>query len=230
MEGFSIGKVYEDEFGVKTVDINPLPANYCSFDCVFCPLGRTVVKTDKSFKFKETEEFKKTLEEFLNKENVDMVFINPDGESLANKELIDIVNIIKAKGKKVRLLSNGYIFNNEEYREVLEQCDEVIGELSVVEEEDFKKLLRPLKEYSLSDYIHNMCNFRAWFKGKFILDVTILKNYSNGEEQVKKLNNMIKKIKPDEVFFGTPDGGKLGEAFGVSLERLEEIKNTILNT
>ena len=34
MDSFSIGSLYEIN-GLKTVDINLLPENYCGFDCVF---------------------------------------------------------------------------------------------------------------------------------------------------------------------------------------------------
>lgn len=53
MKPFSIGEVYLNKNNERIRDINPLPENYCSFDCVFCPLGRTKVKTDKTFNFKE---------------------------------------------------------------------------------------------------------------------------------------------------------------------------------
>jgi wyosine [tRNA(Phe)-imidazoG37] synthetase (radical SAM superfamily) len=88
MEGFSISNVYVEN-GCNVIDINPLPEDYCSFDCVFCPLGRTAVKTDKMFFFKETKEFINRLREVLHNNKVDIVFINPDGE------LIDVIRLIK---------------------------------------------------------------------------------------------------------------------------------------
>ncbi|MDF2885408.1 MAG: radical protein [Clostridiaceae bacterium] len=183
MEGFSISNVYVDN-GYGTIDINPLPEDYCSFDCVFCPLGRTAVKTDKMFFFKETKEFINRLREVLHNNKVDIVFINPDGEGLANGELIDVIRLIKERNIKVRLLSNGYIFNRKEFRKALSMCDEVIGELAVTNERDFHKLLRPIEGYTLEEYVNNMAEFRKWFSGKFTLDITIIKNYSDSDESV----------------------------------------------
>lgn len=223
MEGFSISNVYVEN-GCNVIDINPLPEDYCSFDCVFCPLGRTAVKTDKMFFFKETEEFINRLREVLNNNKVDIVFINPDGEALANEELIDVIRVIKKRNIKVRLLSNGYIFNRKEFREALSMCDEVIGELAVTNESDFHKLLRPIEGYTLEQYVNNMAEFRKWFSGKFILDITIIKNYSDSDESVEILREMIQKISPDEVYFETPDEERLKGAFQVSEERLKDIE------
>lgn len=223
MEGFSISNLYVEN-GCNVIDINPLPEDYCSFDCVFCPLGRTAVKTDQMFFFKETKEFINRLEEILHNSKVDIVFINPDGEGLANGELIDIIRLIKEKNIKVRLLSNGYIFNRKEFRETLLMCDEVIGELAVTNERDFHKLLRPIEGYTLEEYVNNMAEFRKWFSGKFILDITILKNYSDSHESVNIFREMIEKISPDQVYFETPDEERLKGAFQVSGERLKEIE------
>lgn len=227
MEAFSIGKVYKDKNGCKAVNINPLPKGFCSFDCVFCPLGRTDIKTEEKFFFDETKDFINKLSNFLDSNDVEIVFINPDGESMANEELIDIIKLIKDKGRKVKLLSNGYLLNKEENKQVLELCDEVIGELAVTNEKYFQKLQRPLEGYTLEKYIDNVANFKKWFKGKFILDITIIKNYSDTEEAINLFKEIIKKISPDEVFLETPDEDKFKGAFEVNNERLNEIRKKL---
>ncbi|MFA6941587.1 MAG: radical SAM protein, partial [Clostridiaceae bacterium] len=129
MEAYSVSNIYIDDKGRKTIDINPLPEKYCSFDCIFCPLGRTKIKTDKSYYFPETKDFIIKLENILREGKIDFVFINPWGEALANSELINIIKVIKSYGDGVRLLSNGYIFSCQKCSEALNLCDEVIGEI-----------------------------------------------------------------------------------------------------
>ena len=92
MKAFSISEIYLNDIGESTIDINPLPKNYCSFDCIFCPLGRTEVKTDKSFNFGETNSFLIKLENILKKFKIQNVFINPNGETLANDNILNIIN------------------------------------------------------------------------------------------------------------------------------------------
>lgn len=220
MKPFSISEIYKDEQGVNIIDINPLPEKYCSFDCVFCPLGRTAVKTDERFVFKETKEFIDRLSVFLDSNDVQLVFLNPNGEAMANEELIDVIKLVKEKGKKVRILTNGYLLNEPENKELLELCDEVIGELFIAREEDFQKVNRPLEGYTLEEHVNNMVEFRKWFKGKFILDITLIKNYSDSEEAVAKLREMINEIKPDEVNLETPDKDRFKGAFTVGEEVL----------
>lgn len=224
MDGFSISNIYVKE-GKRMVNINPMPENYCSFDCVFCPLGRTSVKTEKTFLFHETKEFINRLKEFLNNKVIDIVFINPDGEALANGELIDIIRLIKERNIKVRLLSNGYLLNRIEFKETLSLCDEIVGELSVTNEKDFQRLNRPIEGYTLKEYVNNMVLFRKSFSGKFILDITIIKNYSDSDESMEIFKEMIHEISPNYVYFETPDEDRFKGAFKVSSKRLKEIEN-----
>lgn len=227
MKPFSIGEVYLNENKEKVVDINPLPKNYCSFDCVFCPLGRTKVKTDMTFDFKEAEVLLDNLEKLLKNKDIDIIFINPDGEALAYSRVLDIINIIKKYNVRVKIISNGYLFNRKEYKNILNQCDEVIGELAVTSEEHFQKIQRPIRGYTFEEYVSNMESFNKQYKGKFILDITILKNYSDSNEEVEKFKEFIKRIKPDEILVQTPDKEKFKKAFGICESRLKDIENQL---
>lgn len=222
MNGFSISDIYVEQ-DLRVIHIDPLPENCCSFDCVFCPLGQTALKTDQSFHFPQTDEFIKDLDLFLRKSRIDLVFINPNGEALANIQLLEIINIIHDHGCKVRLLGNGYLLNQPEYKETLHLCDEIIGELAVTREDYFQKLLRPLPGYTLSQHIENMQLFRDTYKGKFILDITILKHYSDSSEAIQSFRKLIRELHPDKLEVETPDGESLKGAFEVDQDRLDEI-------
>ncbi|MBN2897828.1 MAG: radical SAM protein [Clostridia bacterium] len=227
MEAFSISKVYVDDYGQVTVDINPLPSNYCSFDCVFCPLGRTAIQTDEAYSFVETEDFMEKLDGVLKSHHLDWVFINPNGESLANAQLIEIIKRIKSYGVKVRLLSNGYLFNKKAYRASLNLCDEVIGELAVTNEGHFQKIQRPLKGYSYKDYVENIACFKQQYHGKFLLDITVLKDYSDSVESVESFKAIIERIRPNGLIVQTPTVEKFKRTFGVEKEKLDEIRRVL---
>ena len=45
MELFTYKDIY-DEAGKRILEVNILPEKYCTFDCVFCPIGRSPHKVD----------------------------------------------------------------------------------------------------------------------------------------------------------------------------------------
>jgi wyosine [tRNA(Phe)-imidazoG37] synthetase (radical SAM superfamily) len=174
MGGFSYKDIYIEE-GKRVLEINILPEKYCNFDCIFCPIGRSKNKVDTQKSFDEIDRSLIELESRIENTKAELVFINSKGEALVNEKIIDVINLIKGKGLPVKLLSNGYILNRPEYKEIANVCEEVIGEIKVISNEDFQKIQRPIEGYTFEEHISNMKAFREQYKGKFILEITILK-------------------------------------------------------
>jgi wyosine [tRNA(Phe)-imidazoG37] synthetase (radical SAM superfamily) len=158
----------------------------------------------------------------------ELIFINSKGEALVNDKIGDIVDFIKAKGLPVRLLSNGYLLGRNEYIKIADKCDEVIGEIKVITEEDFQKAQRPIKGYTLAEYISNMLAFNQQYKGKFIFEITIIRGYNDDEESIQKIKNIIKEISPDKIIVARMEDERFKKKLGITDERFEEISNALL--
>lgn len=228
MSGFSYKDVYIEN-GRKVLEINILPEKHCNFDCIFCPIGRSVNKVDTQKSFDNIESSLKELESKIESTEAQLVFINSKGEAFVNDKLEDIIDFIKGKGVAVRLLSNGYLLGRDEYIKIANKCDEVIGEIKVITEEHFQKVQRPIEGYTLEKYISNMVSFNKQYKGKFIFEVTIIKGYNDDNESVQKLKEIIKEISPDETVVVRIDDEIFKKKLGISDERFEEISKELLS-
>lgn len=228
MSGFSYKDIYSED-GKRILEVNILPEKHCNFDCIFCPIGRAQNKVDTQKSFEEMDSSLKELESMIENTKAELVFINSKGEALVNENIIDIINIIKGKGVPVKLLSNGYILNWPEFKEIANMCEEVIGEIKVASNEDFQKIQRPIEGYTFENHISNMKAFREQYKGKFILEVTILKGYNDDEESIQKLKSVIKEISPNKVIIERLEDEKFKKKLGIPDERFEKISNSLLN-
>lgn len=226
MGGFSYKDIYIED-GQRVLEMNILPEKYCNFDCIFCPIGRSHNKVDTPQSFAEMEASLSELEGRLEKNKVDLVFINSKGEALVNEKIRDIIELIKGKGLPVRLLSNGYLLGRNEYKEIANMCDEVIGEIKAVTEEAFQKIQRPIEGYTLGEYISNMVSFNKQYKGKFILEVTIIKGYNDNEEAINKIKNIIDELSPDRIIVERMDDDRFKKKLGVSDESFNEISKVL---
>ncbi len=159
----------------------------------------------------------------------ELIFINSKGEALVNDKIGDIINFIKVKGLPVRLLSNGYLLGRDEYIKIANKCDEVVGEIKVITEEDFQKIQRPIEGYTLVEYISNMVSFNKQYKGKFIFEITIIKGYNDDEKSIRKIKNIIKEISPKKIIIARIEDEKFKKKLGITDERFEEISNEFLN-
>jgi len=213
----------------KVLEVNILPEKYCNFDCVFCPIGRSRNKTDVQESFNGTDSSLIELESKINALNPDLIFINSKGEALLNDRIDDIIDFIKTKGERVRLFSNGYLLGKDKYMSIANRCDEVVGEIKVLSEEDFQKLQRPIEGYTLAEYISNMAAFRRQYSGKFIFEITVIKGYSDDLESIGKLKEIIREISPDKIVIAKINDKRFERKFGITDEKLEEISKALLD-
>ena len=227
MNNFTYKDVYIEE-GKKVLEVNILPEKHCNFDCIFCPIGRSKNKVDTQKSFDEIDISLAELNKKIDETKAELVFINSKGEAFINDKILDIIDFIKNKGVSVRLLSNGYLLGREEFIKIANKCDEIVGEIKVITEEDFQKIQRPIDGYTLEKYINNMISFNKQYKGRFIFDVTIIKGYNDDEESVKKLKEVIKQISPDKIIVARMDDDIFKKKLGISDEKFKEISQELL--
>ena len=227
MNNFTYKDVYIEE-GKKVLEVNILPEKHCNFDCIFCPIGRSKNKVDTQKSFDEIDISLAELNKKIDETKAELVFINSKGEAFINDKILDIIDFIKNKGVSVRLLSNGYLLGREEFIKNANKCDEIVGEIKVITEEDFQKIQRPIDGYTLEKYINNMISFNKQYKGRFIFDVTIIKGYNDDEESVEKLKEVIKQISPDKIIVARMDDDIFKKKLGISDEKFREISQELL--
>jgi wyosine [tRNA(Phe)-imidazoG37] synthetase (radical SAM superfamily) len=229
MGGFSYKDIYIED-GRKVLEVNILPEKHCNFDCIFCPIGRSYNKVDTPQSFAEMKNSLRELESMIENTKAELIFINSKGEALVNDKIGYVIDLIKGKGLPVRLLSNGYLLSRHEYIEIANRCDEVIGEIKAVSEEDFQKIQRPIDGYTIEEYISNMVSFNKQYEGKFIFEVTIIKGYNDDEESIQKIKNIIEEISPDKIIIARMDDERFKKKLGITEERFEEITKILKNS
>lgn len=228
MGSFSYKDIYIED-GKRVLEVNILPDKHCNFDCIFCPIGRSYNKVDTQQSFDEMDNSLNELETMIENYKAELVYINSKGEALVNSKISDIIDLIKSKRVPVRLLSNGYLLGRAEYIQIANKCDEVIGEIKAISEEDFQKIQRPIEGYTLKEYISNMILFNKQYEGKFILEVTIIKGYNDSEDAINKIKNIISELSPDKIIVERMDDEKFKKKLGISDERFDEISKALIN-
>lgn len=228
MSNFSYKDIYIEE-GKRVLEVNILPEKHCNFDCIFCPIGRSKNKVDSQKSFDGTDSSLVELEKMIENTKAELVFINSKGEAFVNDRISDVIDLIKLKGLPVRLLSNGYLLGKDEYIEIANKCDEIIGEIKVITEEHFQKVQRPIEGYTLEEYIANMASFNKQYEGTFIFEITIIKGYNDDDGSIQKLKNIIKEISPDKIMVVRIDDEIFVKKLGITDYRFNEISNELLN-
>ncbi len=201
MNYFTYKEPYMED-GRKLLEVNILPEKYCTFNCIFCPVSRKEWKHVKADTVKDYGDVRDSLTELrrrMDEVKPDLVFINSLGEALLNKDLPKVIETIHAADLPVRLLSNGSLYHKPELAAIANTCEEVTGEIKIPTDAKFQKAQRPVSWCHADSFITNMATFREQYKGKFHLEITVVKGYSDDEASIALFEDAVRRIQPGEL-------------------------------
>jgi wyosine [tRNA(Phe)-imidazoG37] synthetase (radical SAM superfamily) len=188
----------------RSLGIDPICAKgkICSFDCVYCSLGRTTIKTMERRTFIPAKIVRQDLEKALKKVNADVVTFSGTGEPTLAKNLGELIEIAKDVSElPVAVLTNSSLMFKKGVRRDLVKADIVKGKLDASNNELFKRINCPHEKISLSSVIKGLEKFRKEFAGRFALEIMFVPENKQFSGEIAKF---MGKIKPDEIQINTP--------------------------
>ena len=223
MESFFYKDPYEEN-GKTILELNLFPGKYCNFNCIFCPVSRKLPhqQTQDPVNVGNLDAAILDLQQKIRAVKPDLVFINSLGEALLLMGLEKVIHTIHKENVPVRLLSNGYLYGNQKYAALAGTCEEVIGELKMGREEAFQKAQRPLAGYTVRQHIENMAEFRKSYPGRFLLEITVVRGYSDDSASLSVFRDAVAAIKPDVLQVVTPEA-PFDKVLGLPQDRLEAV-------
>lgn len=197
------GPVPSRRFGLSLgVDLTPFKT--CSFDCVFCQLGRTPQKTVARKEYVPVEAVLEELQSWLETgENADYITLSGSGEPTLNAGFGKVLQFLKGRPIPSVLLTNGSMLMLPEVRESAACADIVKVSFSAWDQGSFEWINRPHPQLKFSDLKNGLKMFRAQFAGKLWIEVFIMLGINSSPENVKKIAAHIKEIGPDHIHLNT---------------------------
>jgi len=188
----------------RSLGVDPICAEgkICSFDCVYCSLGRTTEKTIERKTFVTAEIVKQNLQEALKLVRPDVVTFSGTGEPTLAQNLEELIEIARdISGLPVAVLTNSSLKYRKDVREDLARADIVKGKLDVPSEKLLRQINRPHEEILFRDIVKGLKKFRAEFRGEFSLEVMFIPENKGLSEEIAKI---VRAIGPDEIQINTP--------------------------
>lgn len=213
----------------RSLGIDLTPYKTCSYDCVYCQLGRTIVKTQARKQYVPVDIILGELSEKL-KSSVrpDYITLSGSGEPTLNSDLGLILKGIRNMSDiPVAVITNGSLLWRDDVRDELMLADLVIPSLDAGNELSFEYVNRPDHGLTLDKIVEGMCVFREMFKGSLWLEVFLLYGLNSSASEVEKIAALAEKIAPDLVQLNTvlrPPSESFAEP--VPLESMLKIKDS----
>jgi len=208
----------------RSLGIDLVPFKTCSYDCIYCQLGRT---TNKTVERREWVELGTILDELREKlsSRPDYVTLSGSGEPVLYSRVGELIEGMHSMTRvPVAVLTNGSLLWQEDVQEQLLSADLVIPSLDAGDPETFEAVNRPHSAISFEKMVDGLAAFRSRYGGAYWLEVFLLGGVTDAAAAVEKIAGCVRRISPDKVQLNTvtrPPAEK--HARPVGRERLEEI-------
>jgi len=187
----------------RSLGVDLVPFKTCTFDCIYCQLGPTTVKTAERREWLCRDE---VLEEIRRKlePRPDYITFSGSGEPTLHTGLDEWIEAIRSiTDVPIAVLTNGSLLWRPEVRRELLQADLAIPSLDAGDAETFRRVNRPCDTISFEQMVDGLIAFREEFAGRYWLEVLLLSGYTSDEAAVKKIAAHAGRIRPDRIQLNT---------------------------
>ena len=190
----------------RSLGIDLVPHKICTYDCIYCQIGKTTKKTLLRREYVPVKEVLEEVKTFLleGSSSIDYLSLSGSGEPTLHSKIHSIIQGMKEITTiPVAVITNGSLLYEQEVREDLLQADVLLPSLDAVSPEVFMKINRSHKKLSIERVIEGMVEFRKIYKGQIWLEILFCKGVNDTSEELQKMKEVVKRIKPNLIHLNT---------------------------
>ena len=227
------GPVKSRRLGLS-LGISLTPYKICSFNCVYCQLGRTIAVTCERKEYVPVQAIVEELRAWLENNSeaagsLNFITLSGSGEPTLNLKIGELIKEVKKiSNSKVAVITNASLLQDASVREEIRGADLIVPSLDAATAEVFKRVDNPHPDIRIEDVIGGLVNLRKEFRGQIWLEVMLVKGVNDDLRQVKKLKEAIGRINPDKIQLNSPVRSTAEEnIFPVNKSKLKKIKEIL---
>ncbi len=173
----------------------------CTFDCVYCQLGKTKIFSDERKVFIPVAEIMEEIN-LLPPLQIDYITFSGAGEPTLAKNLGRMIKAVKkTKKTKIAVITNSSLIDREDLVDDLLLADFVLAKFDAASSDIFKTINRPMDTIKFDVIIQALKKFRGIYKGKLALQIMFIEE---NKKYAREIARIAKEINPDEVQINTP--------------------------
>lgn len=212
----------------RSLGIDIIPFKTCTYDCIYCQLGKTTDKTDKCSEFCPVGEIVANVEKAVKSiPNIDYLTLSGSGEPLLHSGAPKLVDILKREFNiPVAVLTNGSLLYRNEIADTLANADVVMPTLAADCERTFEIIHRPYQTIKFDNVIEGIIKFSKNFDHELWLEVFLIEGINSEIDKIKSIKTIINQIEPHKVQVNTVTRPASDEsAVAVNEKKLNDLKN-----
>ncbi len=187
----------------RSLGVDPVSSKgkTCSFDCIYCQLGRTKHPLTERRNFIQVEHL---IEELKRAEGLALDYITFSGvaEPTLAVNLGPLVRAVRERSPHpIAILTNSSLMVREDVRQDLALFDLVAAKVDAPNEALFQAINRPFVPYGLEEIVEGIRRFRDGFTGRLALQMMFVEA---NKDHASEMAQLARELTPDEVQLNTP--------------------------
>jgi wyosine [tRNA(Phe)-imidazoG37] synthetase (radical SAM superfamily) len=202
---YVFGPVSSKRLG-QSLGVDLLPSKSCTWNCLYCQLGKTRNFVTERQEFFPREEILEEIRQSLKvSTNLDWITFVGSGETLLYKGIGWLIaETKKLTSVPVAVITNGSLLYLPEVREELLFADAVLPSLNAGSEVLHNKIDQPASGLTFQQHIDGLVAFRREYTGRLWIEVMLLGGINDSDEALHDLATTLKTIHPDMVHLVLP--------------------------
>lgn len=187
----------------RSLGVDPVSAEQkiCSFNCVYCQLGKTTALSAERRVFVPTKEVIAEIKK-MPLSTIDYITFSGAGEPTLAKNLGDMIRATrKIRREKIAVITNSSLMNRKDVQTELASADFVLAKLDAGSETMLQKMNAPVPGINLRTIVGTIKGFRSFYKGKLALQIMFT---PINEEEAPQIAQLAKEIRPNQIEINTP--------------------------
>jgi wyosine [tRNA(Phe)-imidazoG37] synthetase (radical SAM superfamily) len=183
------------------VDPVSTPSKTCSFDCIYCQLGRTRHPLTERQVFVQPSQLRQELAE-VGDIPMDYVTFSGVAEPTLAANLGELVAVVRERFvQPLAILTNSSLMKRGDVRRDLALFDVVVAKVDAPDELLYQRINRPFVNYTLAEVLWGIHRFREEFQGKLALQMMFVEA---NQDRAGEMAEIARDLSPDEVQLNTP--------------------------
>ncbi len=201
---YLFGPVPSRRFG-RSLGVDLAGGRRCSFDCVFCEVGKTDCLTRQRQEYVPTSAVIGELRAWLAEDGVaDVITLAGSGEPTLHTGFGEIIDAVHASCKiPVALLTNSSLLTEPGVRSAAARADIVKVSLGAWDEASFEALNHPVPGLTFAGVMQGLRLFRAQYQGRLWVEVMLVCGVNDVPWQVERIAALVADLQPATVQLNT---------------------------
>lgn len=208
-----------------SLGVDIVPFKVCSYDCIYCQLGRTTHLTVDPAELVDAEAVVSELERWLAEGNTaDYITFAGSGEPTLNSDLGEMIERVKQLTEiPIAVITNGSLLSNPRVMDAVSRADVLLPSLDAGTEETLQRVNRPCEGLTFESVVGGLLLLKQEFRGGVWLEVMLVHGMNDSDVELAAIAAIADTMNPDKVQINTVERpSRSGSVSAVSQETLEK--------